>query len=90
MSKIIEIEYCHRCNWLARACWYTQEVLQTFTKDINGVRLTPSNVAGVFTIKLDETLLMDRKVDGFRDAVWVKRVLKQALGITRQLGHVDP
>ena len=90
MSKIIEIEYCHRCHWLARACWYTQEVLQTFSEDISSVRLTPSNMPGVFTIKLNETLVMDRKVDGFRDAVWVKRALKQELGITRKLGHIDP
>ena len=90
MSKIIEIEYCHRCKWLARACWYAQEVLQTFSEDIVGVQLTPANVPGVFSIKLSGTSVMDRKVHGFRDAVWLKRVLKHELGISRKLGHIDP
>ena len=41
----IEIEYCTKCRWLLRASWISQELLSTFSDEIQGVTLIPSNIA---------------------------------------------
>lgn len=37
----IAIRYCTQCNWLLRAGWMAQEILQTFASDIGEVSLIP-------------------------------------------------
>ncbi|MEM6311577.1 MAG: Rdx family protein, partial [Pseudomonadota bacterium] len=37
----VTIIYCTGCNWLLRAGWMAQELLQTFGTDLGGVKLAP-------------------------------------------------
>ena len=85
----IEIRYCPRCKWLARASWYAQEILSTFHDDLGGVHLVPAADAGVFSIKLEEQLILDRKTDGFLEAKEVKRRIRDRIAPDRGLGHID-
>ncbi|MFN4102447.1 MAG: Rdx family protein, partial [Pararhodobacter sp.] len=39
----ITIQYCTRCNWLLRAGWIAQEMLQTFGPDLGEVALIPGD-----------------------------------------------
>ncbi len=41
MSPSISITYCTQCNWLLRAAWMAQELLQTFGQDLGEVALRP-------------------------------------------------
>jgi selenoprotein W-related protein len=64
MKPTITIEYCPKCNWLLRAAYMAQELLTTFEDDLYGVTLQPSEVAGRYTVKINEQLLFDRKEQG--------------------------
>lgn len=46
----ITILYCTQCNWLLRAAWMAQELLQTFGQDIGEVALIPGT-GGHFEIR---------------------------------------
>ena len=48
----IAITYCTQCQWLLRAGWMAQELLQTFGPDIGEVALVPGT-GGTFTITCD-------------------------------------
>ena len=50
-KPLIEIEYCTKCRWLARASWMAQELLSTFSNEISGVTLIPSKISGIFEIR---------------------------------------
>jgi selenoprotein W-related protein len=39
MKPTIRIEYCPKCGWLLRAAYMAQELLTTFTDDLNGVMM---------------------------------------------------
>lgn len=86
---VVKISYCPRCRWLARAAWYAQEILATFTSDLNAVSLVPSDTAGLFQIEIGEVTVMDRAKDGFIDAKSVKQRLRDVIDPTRSLGHTD-
>jgi len=53
----IEIVYCPRCKWLARAAWMAQELLTTFEADVAEVALRPSEIGGAFDIFLNSERL---------------------------------
>jgi selenoprotein W-related protein len=46
----VTITYCTQCNWLLRAAWLAQELLQTFGQDVAEVALIPGT-GGVFEIR---------------------------------------
>jgi selenoprotein W-related protein len=50
MKPTITIEYCPKCGWLLRAAWMAQELLTTFSDDLHGVTLIPSEVADVIRL----------------------------------------
>ncbi len=85
----VEIRYCPRCKWLLRAAWYAQELLSTFEDDLAGVRLSPATEAGVFSIKIDEVVVLDRKEHGFLEAKEIKRRIRDHIDPERALGHID-
>ena len=85
----VTIRYCPRCKWLLRAGWYAQELLSTFSSDLYEVGLVPSPDAGIFTIEFDDSVVMDRKVDGFLDAKEIKRRVRDHIDPDRSLGHID-
>ena len=64
MKPIITIEYCPKCNWMMRAAYMAQELLTTFTDDIYGVTLHPSETNGKYCVSVDGIVLFDRKEQG--------------------------
>ena len=90
MKPTITIEYCPKCGWLLRAAWMAQELLTTFAEDIRAVTLVPSEVAGRYTITLDEVLLWDRKREGhFPEPKEMKQRVRDQIAPGRDLGHND-
>ena len=88
-KAVIAITYCTQCNWLLRAAWMAQELLQTFGADLGEVRLVPGT-GGIFQIALDGDLIWDRKRDGgFPDVRLLKQVVRDRIDPDRDLGHVD-
>ena len=86
----ITITYCIGCNWLLRAGWMAQELLQTFQDQLGGVTLFPDDKGGVFTIDLDGDVLWDRVRDGgFPDAKELKSRLRDQIAPDQDLGHID-
>ena len=88
MGARVEIEYCTRCRWLPRAAWLAQELLGTFEAEIAEVALVPGD-GGVFVVKVDGTVVWDRKTQGFPEPSAVKRLVRDLVAPGRTLGHVD-
>lgn len=85
----VSITYCTQCNWLLRSGWMAQELLSTFTEDLGGVTLIPGT-GGIFEIRVDETLIWERKRDGgFPDVKLLKQLVRDHAAPERDLGHVD-
>ena len=85
----ITIRYCTHCNWLLRAGWMAQEILQTFSSDIGEVSLVPST-GGLFEITVDGTIIWERKRDGgFPGPKELKQRIRDIIDPERDLGHVD-
>ncbi|WP_149240249.1 SelT/SelW/SelH family protein [Dyadobacter sp. 32] len=90
MKPTVVIEYCPKCGWLLRAAWMAQELLTTFTEDLRGVSLVPSEVAGRYTIHLGDSLLWDRKREGrFPEPKEIKKLIRDLIDPERNLGHND-
>jgi selenoprotein W-related protein len=90
MKPTITIEYCPRCGWLLRSAYMAQELLTTFTDDLRGVLLRPSETGGRFTIFIDETPLFDRKENGhFPEIKELKRRVRDIVHPGKSLGHTD-
>lgn len=86
----VEIEYCTRCRWLARAAWLAQELLSTFEEELGGVTLVPNREGGVFEVRLAGGRIFSRGEAGrFPDAAELKRLVRDRVAPDRELGHVD-
>lgn len=86
----IDIEYCPKCGWLLRAAYMAQELLTTFTDDLQSVSLTPSNDNGRYTIRLNEEILFDRKTEGrFPEIKELKKLVRNKVNPDKPLGHLD-
>ncbi|MGH8529597.1 MAG: SelT/SelW/SelH family protein [Nevskiales bacterium] len=85
----VEIEYCTQCHWLMRAAWMAQELLTTFTDELGAVSLVPGT-GGIYQIRLDGEILLDRKLLGhFPDIREIKQILRDRIAPNRDLGHTD-
>ncbi|MBL7502232.1 SelT/SelW/SelH family protein [Frankia sp. CNm7] len=84
----MEIEYCTRCRWLPRAAWLAQELLVTFESDVGAVALVPGT-GGVFTVRVDDAVVWDRRAQGFPEPTAVKRAVRDLVAPGRGLGHTD-
>lgn len=90
MKPTITIEYCPKCNWMMRAAYMAQELLTTFTDDIYGVTLHPSEVSGRYTISVDDFVLFDRKREGrFPEIKELKQLVRDKVNPEKSLGHSD-
>lgn len=86
----IVIEYCPGCKWMLRSAWLMQELLSTFQNDLYMVSLKPSDITGTFNIKVDNTLVWERKADGgFPEAKILKRRVRDIIAPEKSLGHSD-
>jgi selenoprotein W-related protein len=89
MKPRVAITFCTQCQWLLRAAWMAQELLQTFGLDIGEVALVPGT-GGVFTIHVDDELIWDRKAhEGFPEAKVLKQLVRDRIDPERDLGHSD-
>jgi selenoprotein W-related protein len=85
----ISITYCSQCNWLLRAAWMGQELLQTFGQDTGEVALVPGT-GGIFEIRIGDELVWERKRDGgFPEAKVLKQIVRDRVWPERDLGHSD-
>lgn len=90
MKPSVQIEYCPKCGWLLRAAWIAQELLTTFTDDVRAVELRPSEIAGRYTISIDEQVVWDRKKEGrFPEAKEIKQRVRDIIAPAKDLGHSD-
>ncbi|WP_208105731.1 SelT/SelW/SelH family protein [Streptomyces sp. GC420] len=87
-KKSIRIEYCTQCRWLPRAAWLAQELLTTFETDVAEVALVPGK-GGVFTVRVGEETVWDRREQGFPEPTAVKRVVRDRVAPGRSLGHSE-
>lgn len=89
MSGTVTIRYCTQCGWLLRAAWLAQELLSTFSTDLDRVSLVPGT-GGIFVIAVDEAIVWDRTVDGgFPEAKVLKQRVRDIIDPERGLGHSD-
>ena len=101
---LVSILYCVKCNWLLRASWYQQELLQTFTSKatsaaeavVHSIVLRPSFVPGTFQVLVKRSadaewvLVWDRLRDGgFPEAKALKQCIRDVVSPERSLGHSD-
>ena len=90
MKPIVTIEYCPKCGWLLRAAYMAQELLTTFADDLGGVTLKPSEVAGRYTIAVNDEVVYDRKkAGGFSDIKEIKQLIRDVVNPAKSLGHSD-
>ncbi|MGN7823984.1 SelT/SelW/SelH family protein [Chitinophaga varians] len=90
MKPVITIEYCPKCGWLLRAAYMAQELLTTFTAELGGVTLRPSETAGTYTIFLNDQQIFDRKEAGhFPEIKFLKQLVRDLVAPDKQLGHSD-
>ena len=86
----IEIEYCIKCRWLARASWMAQELLSTFSSEIGGITLIPSDIAGIFEIRFGREIIWDRgKKEGMPEIKTLKQKVRDIIVPDKDLGHID-
>jgi len=89
-KPMIEIEYCTKCRWLARACWMVQELLSTFPNEIGGITIIPSNIAGIFEIRCDQEIIWERgKKKGMPEIKALKQKVRDLIAPDKDLGHID-
>lgn len=86
----VTIEYCPKCGWMLRAAYMAQELLTTFTDDIYGVTLVPSDFGGTYQIRVNENMVFDRKETGrFPEIKELKQVVRDIVSPEKDLGHSD-
>jgi selenoprotein W-related protein len=85
----VEVRYCTQCNWMLRAAWVAQELLQTFAGDVREVALVPTT-GGEFEVLVDERLVWSRRERGrFPEPKELKRAVRDVVAPGRVLGHAD-
>ena len=87
----VTIKYCTGCKWLLRAAWDAQELLTTFTEEINSVTLVPTREpAGQFVVELDGKLIWNRTAEGrHAEPKELKQRIRDIISPTLDLGHSD-
>ena len=86
----VSIEYCPRCGWMLRAAYMAQELLGTFTDELHGVLLIPSEIGGAYIISINDTVLFDRKEKGrFPEIKELKQLVRDVISPEKDLGHTD-
>lgn len=67
-----------------------QELLSTFTEDIKGVLLQPSENSGSYIIRIGEDIIFDRKTEGrFPEIKELKQLVRDIVNPNKPLGHSD-
>lgn len=89
-KPLISIEYCPRCGWMLRSAYMAQELLTTFSEQLRGVALLPSEISGTFIITLNNEIIFDRKMAGrFPEIKELKKLVRDFIDPEMSLGHTD-
>jgi selenoprotein W-related protein len=90
MKPTINIEYCPKCNWMLRAAYMGQELLSTFSDEVYGVLLQPSEVSGTYIIRVNDNVIFDRREAGrFPEIKELKQLVRDVIAPDKSLGHSD-
>ncbi|WP_210486516.1 SelT/SelW/SelH family protein [Rufibacter aurantiacus] len=90
MKPTVSIEYCPKCGWMLRAAYMAQELLTTFTDDVKGVLLEPSETSGSYIIRINDQVIFDRKTAGrFPEIKELKQLVRDQVNPEKSLGHSD-
>lgn len=85
----VEIRYCPKCRWQARATWLAQELLTTFEQALGEVALLPSS-SGTFDVLLNGELLFSRTAAGrFPELKELKQQIRDRIAPGKDLGHSE-
>ncbi len=75
---------------MLRAAYMAQELLNTFTDDLHGVLLQPSEINGRYTIRINDVEIFDRKRAGrFPEIKELKQIVRDIVAPGKSLGHSD-
>ena len=89
-KKTVSLEYCPKCGWLLRSAYMAQELLTTFSEDLEGVLLKPSETSGTFQVRVDDEIIFDRKQAGrFPEIKELKQLVRDHVNPGKSLGHSD-
>jgi selenoprotein W-related protein len=90
MKPTISIEYCPKCGWMLRAAYMAQELLTTFTEEVHGVLLQPSEISGSYIVYIDGKEIFNRKQAGrFPEIKELKQLVWDVVAPEKCLGHSD-
>ncbi|TKC57589.1 SelT/SelW/SelH family protein [Pedobacter hiemivivus] len=90
LKPTVTIEYCPKCGWMLRAAYMAQELLSTFTDELNGVLLKPAEIGGAYVISIDDVVVFDRKEKArFPEVKELKQLIRDIVSPERDLGHSD-
>jgi len=90
LKPTVSIEYCPKCGWMLRAAYMAQELLSTFTDDLHGVLLIPSETGGTYIVKINDIVVFDRKQQGrFPEVKELKQLVRDVVNPDKNLGHSD-
>lgn len=90
IKPLISIEYCPRCGWMLRSAYMAQELFTTFSEQLKGVTLLPSEVSGTFQISLNDEIIFDRREAGrFPEIKELKKLVRDHIDPEMNLGHTD-
>ncbi len=75
---------------VTRASWIAQELLSTFSNEIGGITLMPSDVAGIFEIRCGRELVWERGAKkGMPEIKILKQNVRDIIAPDKDLGHID-
>ena len=75
---------------MLRAAYMAQELLSTFTNELNGVLLQPAAINGTYTVSVDGEKIFDRKEAGrFPEVKELKQLIRDIVAPGKSLGHSD-
>src|SRR6185312_611036 len=90
MKLSVAIEYCPKCGWLLRSAYMAQELLTTFSEELQSVTLQPGEVSGEFHISIDGKKIFDRKeYGGFPEIKELKQMVRDVVSPGKSLSHAD-
>jgi len=73
-----------------RAAYMAQELLTTFSDDVYGITLQPSETSGKYNIRIGEVVIFDRKQQGrFPEIKELKQLIRDVVNPAKSLGHSD-
>lgn len=75
---------------MLRAAYFAQELLTTFTDEIGGVSLDPSDVNGSFIVRIDgKEIYRKKKSERFPETKELKQLVRDLVNPEKHLGHSD-